>query len=531
MNYKEFCQTDDHALNIALALDFCKKNGVNELVFDKDTYILAPQRASERPLSISNHNVHNFVSIAMLIEDMQDFTVDGGGSTFICDGVMITSAILRSKNITLKNMTLCVKEHMRCEARVISTGEGYFDFEVTNDTQYRIREDGMLYFTNSYGQEDPYHYYIIVCRENDEKGFIPETVESFRKDISFEKIGERRIRLNNPLHMPEVGMRIILAPRTRYGTSIFAEHSKNTYIENVTVHTSYGMGVMAQLCENVSIDRLTVVANDGALHSANNDATHFCHCSGTVKVTNSFFEGMLDDALNVHGLYNLIERVDQKGILVRDMHPGSKGIAIYDPGYHITVMDQKLLIPMGKYTVSDVIMINAEYFYLTLAEGTVGITEGLVCEVNETYPEIIFEGNTVQHNRARGILLASRGKTSIKNNYFETSGVAVMFESSGDFWFEAGNTEDVTIEGNVFNRCGYAINSWGKGVIEICKRKAFDGENYYHGSIRVINNEFTNNVRPILIAHNTENVVFKGNEITNTVAPNEFTNCKNVIEE
>jgi len=531
MNYSNFNLTDDHSLNIALALDYCKKNGVTELTFPKDTYVLKPQRASERALSISNHTTHNFVSIAMLIEDMENFTVDGGGSTFVCDGVMITAAILRSKNITLKNMTLYVKEHMRAEATVTAVGEGYFDFEVTNDTEYYINNDGMLCFKNSYGQDDPYHYYIIVCRENDEKGYIPETVESFKKDITFEKLGERSMRLNNPLYMPEVGMRIILAPRTRYGTTIFAENSKNTAFENVTVHTSYGMGIMAQLCENVSIDRLAVSQKDGALHSTNNDATHFVHCTGTVKVTNSFFEGMLDDALNAHGLYNMVERVDEKGILVRDMHPGSKGIDIYNVGCHIAVMDQRLLIPIKTYTIADTLMINSEYFYLTLSEGTDGIKVGHVCEELEHTPDIIFEGNTVQNNRARGMLLAAHGKTVVRNNYFHTPGISVMFESSGDFWFEAGNTEDVLIENNVFDNCGYATGAWGKGIIEVKKRKDFDGENYYHKSITVVNNEFKDNARPMLIACNVENITFKGNTTNNIVSPNEFINCKNVVEE
>jgi hypothetical protein len=291
------------------------------------------------------------------------------------------------------------------------------------------------------------------------------------------------------------------------------------------------MGVMAQLCENISIDNITFVSKDGALHTANNDATHFMHCTGTVKVTNSFFEGMLDDALNVHGLYNMIERVDEKGILVRDMHPGSKGINIYNVGCHIAVMDQRLLIPIKTCTIDDVLMINSEYFYLTLAEGTDGIIEGLVCEELEHTPTVIFEGNTVQNNRARGVLLAAHGKIAIRNNYFHTPGIAVMFESSGDFWFEAGNTEDVTIENNVFDNCGYALGVWGKGVVEVKKRKEFDGENYYHKSISVINNEFKNNVRPLFIAHNVENAVFKGNTATNTVAPNEYANCKNITDE
>ncbi|MBE6583724.1 MAG: hypothetical protein E7649_01900 [Ruminococcaceae bacterium] len=530
MNYSQFNITDDHSLNIALAIDHCKKNNIDTLTFDNGTYLLKPQMASERACSISNHDVHEFTSIGMLIEDMENFTIDANGSTFICDGVMLSCAILNSKNITLKNMTLEARQHLRAEARVLEIGENSFIFEMTGDTGYYVK-NGMLYLTNDYGHDDMFHYYIVVCREGDESGYIPETVESFKKAVVFEDLGNNRISIKDAQYVPAVGSRILLAPALRHGTTVFAEKSKNIFLENVTVHTSYGMAVLAQMCENFYIDKLSVKAKGGLLHTTNNDATHFVHCSGLVKITNSYFEAMLDDALNVHGLYNLVEHVDDKGILVRDMHPGSKGIDIYRAGCHIAVMDQKLLIPMATYTIDDAVMVNSEYFYLTLREGTKGITRGLVCEELDHSPNVIFENNTVQNNRARGMLLASHGKTVVRNNYFHTPGISVMLESSGDFWFEAGNTEDIVIENNVFDNCGYALGAWGKAVIEIVARKAFDGENYYHKNITVVNNEFKNNVRPLIIAGNVENVTFKDNKITNTVAPNQYVNCKNVIDE
>ena len=126
MNYKEFQKTDDHALNIALAIEHCKRKGIRTLTFDKDTYVLRPQNASSRYLSISNHNVNEVTSVGFAIDGMQDFTIDGGGSTFICDGVMVTAAILHSQNVTFQNASFEVREHMRLETKVVANDDESF---------------------------------------------------------------------------------------------------------------------------------------------------------------------------------------------------------------------------------------------------------------------------------------------------------------------------------------------------------------------------------------------------------------------
>ncbi len=70
---------------------------------------------------------------------------------------------------------------------------------------------------------------------------------------------------------------------------------------------------------------------------------------------------------------------------------------------------------------------------------------------------------------------------------------------------------------------------WGKAVIETKVRNAFDGENYFHKSIVVRNNEFKDNVRQLLLAANVKRVEFTSNRVTNTVKENEYINCGEVI--
>lgn len=517
-------------LSLTLAIEECRREKKKELILPRGTYTLTPDHAPSRPMSISNHDTYGYTSVGLLLEDMEDFVLDGNGSTVIADGVMVTVGILRCANVTVKNLTLKALHTMRGEAVVTAHHEDGFEVRFTNDIDYVLR-DGWVYYRDPYGHEDRHHYYMIIGREGEEGRYLPETRETFRTDFTFEEVGERTLRLHNPPFVPEIGMRLIMAPGDRHGCTLFVEDSKNVQIEDVTVTSSYGMGLLAQISENVIVERMRIEPEEGTTYSTANDATHFVNCRGSVVVRDSFFDGMLDDALNVHGLYARIDRVDPTGLLVRDMHPGAKGQAIYRKGDQVAVMDKKLLIPTKTMTVSEVVPINADVTYLKVVESTEGVLPDMTLEELCGSPEVLFENNTVQHNRARGILLAGKKKTVIRNNLFRSPGASIMFESNGDYWYESGGVCDVLIEENTFESCGICLHAWGKSVITGSPRKEFDGKNYYHGTIAVERNRFIGCPRSLSRLANVKRVIFRDNEIDEILSPNVYTDCMTVEDD
>ncbi|MBR2353859.1 MAG: right-handed parallel beta-helix repeat-containing protein [Clostridia bacterium] len=520
----------DKALSLSLLLHQCLKEGKKSLTLKKDVYTLFPDCAPSRPISLSNHDAYGFTSIGICLEDLDGFVLDGNGSTILADGVMVSLAILRSANITVKNLTFEARNTMRGEAVVIAHHEDGFSVRYTNTVDYIVKND-WLYYRDPYGHEDRHHYYMIIAREGEDARYLPETAECFRTEYTFEDTGDRTVRLHNPPLVPEVGTLLIMAPGLRHGCTVFLENAKSIHLENITVHSSYGMGLLAQLSEDITVDGMTIRPKGDALYSTSNDATHFVNCRGTVTVKNSFFEGMLDDALNIHGLYARIEQVDEKGLLVRDMHPGAKGQSIYRKGCHVAVMDKRILCHDQILTVEDAIPLNADMTYLTFAESLYGIVPDMTLEDLDSSPKVYFEGNTVQYNRARGILLAGRKKTVIRKNHFKTPGASILFESNGDYWYESGGTTDVLIEDNHFEHCGYCVKTWGKAVIAASPRKEFDGKRYFHGTIAIRNNRFTQNVRALVRLANVTHAIFENNEIENTVAPNAYTDCLKVSDD
>lgn len=73
----------------------------------KGRYDLYPDQAPERELYVSNTAGTNSSvkdkKIGILVEDMQDVTIDGDGSELVFHGKMTEFAAINSENITFKN--------------------------------------------------------------------------------------------------------------------------------------------------------------------------------------------------------------------------------------------------------------------------------------------------------------------------------------------------------------------------------------------------------------------------------------------
>ena len=525
INYSQFNTTPDHAYNIALAIDYCKKNGVDGIKFEKDTYELSPKLAMTGTYCVSNHTLKDTVSTAFLIDGMENFTIDGGGSTFISDGVMVGFAIANSENITIKNLLYTVRNTLRMSAKVVSKTENDMEIAITNGQKYYI-EDGVLHFVDNFGHDDPNHFMMSINMDGSTK-YMNNVAQCFEKSMTFKDLENGNILLeNNPFDI-EVGTNFVITARARHGCNVLIDNSKNTTISDFSMRKSYAMGIVGQFSENITMSNIDVRCNDGEIFSLNADATHFISCTGKIKLTDSYFAGMLDDALNVHGIFTRIEDIDENGILVHDLHPMAKGFKLFNKGSKIAIMSPDTLIPKKEFNVLDVTFINDEYTYLTLDEKVPAEWIGDTVEELTMYPEIVFRNNTVEENRARGILLASKGDTLIEGNRFHTPGASILFESDGSYWYESGSVGNVVIKDNVFDDCNFTGGLWGNAVIVVGKRKAFDGKNFYHKHITVTGNKFTGNKMPPLFAANTEVI-----EFTSNISENEaiFTECGEIIE-
>ena len=530
MNYSAFNTTKDHAYNIRRALEYLRAHGENSLEFDRGVYEIYPDLASEGIYCTSNHGVNGFKRIAVLLKDMKDFTIDGGGSEFVMRGIINPIVVDSCENITIRNIKLSTPDSFTVDGEVTEVDEQGFSLRV--DTTQKLSTSTVPTGRLGVGEGDNLCYFHGFIEALPDKSKLRSGVGDFwmRPDYlcGIVKKDEKGydLRFTTPGYSPVKGNHIVLMSGRRDAACILLDHSRNIIIEDYTAYSGLGMGILAQKCENVSVSHMKTECKPDRYFSLNADATHFVNCRGRVSVTDSDFSGQLDDALNVHGVYTRILAVDGRVLTVKYMHSQAKGLDIFDKGDRIRIVSPDSLLPKGEYQVENLEILNNETTLLTL-DRPVEAIPGDDCENISWMPEVEFCGNHVAFNRARGILLASGARTVISGNYFNTSGGAILFESNGEYWFESGATNDVVITGNFFDNCHYG--SWSRAVIDAVPRaKAEDGR-FFHGRIEITGNRFVScHAAPIKL-DNVSEVIVRENLLEDTSADCGFVHCGRVV--
>ena len=516
VNFSQFNTSSDTGLNIKNALSFCKQNNVDTLLFDKGVYHINGSSVESLMLSISNHS-RGQRKIAFYLEDFSDFTIDFGGSEIILDDLMIAVVIKNCKNITLKNFSVYNQVTMSAEGIIYDIVEDGFKMKVTDNRSIFV-EDEKLYALGYNDEKNP--VFLMNVWDKDTSFLVPHVGDVGFGKFKFSQLGQFDFKVEAPEEeisrlKLKSGDRFSLQHRHRVSCGIHIDNSSNIKLFDYTIHNTSGMGVIAQNSKNIEIARMKVIPKLDECHTLNADATHFVHCSGLIHIHDSLFERQLDDAINVHGIYLRITEKHENSVVLKFMHWETTDIDIVKKGSVLATCDPLNLIPKKTYRVKDVKKLNLEeievFFEDDISDVLVGDNMDEVSEVCD----VIFENNICRYNRARSALLASSGKIILRDNYFESQGRTILFESCGNFWFESGGTRDVLITDNTFCNCNYvgAYNKSGAVIMAVDRKAISEGE-YFHKKIEISKNRFINCQSNQIYMNNVEHLILKDNEFT-----------------
>lgn len=548
---------------VVAAIEKCKNEGYNKIVFPKGTYHFYPTFAPEYFCEITN-NDNGLKRTSFPIIGFNNFEIDGNGSDFIYHGKMIPFIIEESTNITITNVNIDWEVPFALEGLVVANDEANSTFDIEVKTPYVV--DFERLYIKLEREDSPYEQkhgkrFAMWEHDNLEIGesifWDPKTMAPLYNTVQYnlpprgikaQELKKGLVRLKVKMKkLPPIGSVLVskgdyLQNRTSPAFRVFK--CKNTSFKNVNVYHAGAMGLIAERSEDFVLDGFNVKLREGSgrMITTTADATHFCNTKGTVIIKNCLFENMLDDATNVHGTYARVNKIiDDYTIAVETYHPHQNGYLFAEEGDLVQIINQHNLQPRTEnLTLKKVKRINEKIIHLTFdnpLNGKVSIYDGV--DNISWHAAAIIENNTVRNNRARSLLISTPRKVVIRNNYLSSQMATILMAGDLGLWNESGPNNDVLIENNVIENSLFGGNG-AKAIFfidpEYKDKQNMDGQ--YSRNIIIRNNTINTFDNSILSAKSVENLVFANNRITQTntyqpIFPNvdhiQLFNCKDVI--
>ena len=503
------------------------------LRFPEGRYEFHEKGAAVREYYISNHDQTNPKKVGIALEDMKNLTLDGQGSEFVFHGRMLPVSLLRSENCLLKNFSIDFENPHIAQVKIVENDpQDGIVFEPAPWVDYRIAKDSIF---EAYGEGWTMRHSWGIAFDGDTKHLVYNTSDIGCPTKGASEVAPRRIHAPGWKDARLVpGTVVAMRGWGRPTPGIFLSHDVNTTIENVKVHYAEGMGLLAQLCENITLEKFGVCLKgdaDPRYFTTQADATHFSGCKGKIVSCNGLYEGMMDDAINVHGTYlKVVKRVDDRTLVGRYMHGQSWGVEWGCPGDEVQFIRSNTMELVGKQ--NKIISIRpydkeqtegAREFLITFQEPVdqvINEQSGFGIENLTWTPEVLFSGNVIRNNRARGSLFSTPRKTIVENNLFDhTSGAAILLCGDCNGWFETGACRHVIIRKNRFVNALTNLFQFTNAVISIYPEipDLKGQQQYFHGGpeggIVIEDNEFETFDAPILYAKSVDGLVFRNNTI------------------
>lgn len=503
------------------------------LRFPEGRYEFHEKGAAVREYYISNHDQTNPKKVGIALEDMKNLTLDGQGSEFVFHGRMLPVSLLRSENCLLKNFSIDFENPHIAQVKIVENDpQDGIVFEPAPWVDYRIAKDSIF---EAYGEGWTMRHSWGIAFDGDTKHLVYNTSDIGCPTKGASEVAPRRIHAPGWKDARLVpGTVVAMRGWGRPTPGIFLSHDVNTTIENVKVRYAEGMGLLAQLCENITLEKFGVCLKEDAdprYFTTQADATHFSGCKGKIVSCNGLYEGMMDDAINVHGTYlKVVKRVDDRTLVGRYMHGQSWGFEWGCPGDEVQFIRSNTMELVGKQ--NKIISIRpydkeqtegAREFLITFQEPVdqvINEQSGFGIENLTWTPEVLFSGNVIRNNRARGSLFSTPRKTIVENNLFDhTSGAAILLCGDCNGWFETGACRHVIIRKNRFVNALTNLFQFTNAVISIYPEipDLKGQQQYFHGGpeggIVIEDNEFETFDAPILYAKSVDGLVFRNNTI------------------
>ncbi|MBP1593085.1 MAG: alpha-1,3-galactosidase [Bacteroidetes bacterium] len=502
------------------ALEACRKQPGSTLFFPKGRYDFWPQYTVEREYFESNTTDNNPKTLAVLLDSLHNFTLDGNGSSFVMHGRMQPITLDHCSDINLKGFTIDWDIPLTSQAKVLKVTPDYFEIEInTHESPYIIENNSLVFVGEGWKSK----FWSIMEFTSDTHLVAPNTGDRIGwRNYHAEEVSPGIVRLSDPsvaAFYPKVGNWLVLRHNERDHAGIFLYHSQRINLSQIDVYHSCGLGVLSQYSQDISFNKVRVVPNasKNRILSGHDDGFHFMGCSGIIRIEECEWAGLMDDPVNIHGTcVRIVDILSPTRIKCKFMHEQSQGMEWGRKNEKVGFIENQSMRTLGTGIMTSFEPLNKSEFIVELqAPIPNSLTVGVALENLSCTADVEIRNSFFGSCRARGLLVSTPGKVIIENNIFESSGSAILIAGDANQWYESGAVKDVLIRNNTFRYpCLSSVYQFCEAVISIFPEIPKPDIRYpFHSNIRIENNKFYLFDYPILYAKSVDGLSFINNTL------------------
>lgn len=486
------------------------------------TYSLTQAHTVRRDWPQSNTDVHPFRNYGVVLEGLNGVTLVSKEATLLCAGTLTPLAIVDCQRVTIDGIRIDWPRPTTSQATIVSSDGKTVVIRPHPETPLAVRDNRLYVVGGNSGAPSGDRWGghgIWAMMEWDPTTGCP-TYQ--RGDIggvptNAVDLGDGTIRASASGF--KAGNVMILRHDPRSHCGVLVHRSENVTFRHTQLHACCGLGYLFQHSKNLTLVDTHAIPRPGSgrLFSGHDDGFQISGCGGKVDIRGCSFAGLLDDPINVHGTYlDVIRRVDNRTLEVRFAQPQSQNQPWADAVDEVSFSNRANLLRTGSSKVTAWKLTSTSTGLLAFDRDLPAeVGKGWVTENMTMSPAVEVRDCKFLGNRARGLLITTPKPVLIENNFFQSSGAAILINGDCNGWFESGTVTDVLIRGNRFEDCLLANYQFCDGVISIIPTNA-KVEGPVHRNIRIEGNTFVMFDAPLLYARATEGLRFADNRIIRT---------------
>lgn len=468
---------------------------------------------SKRCTGLHAVNTSDALNVFVKIDGKKDITIDFGGAKLVFYGRIQPFLITDSDNITIKNVSVSYNRPPYTEFEVMERSDDYVLLRPLDKKCTFFVEDGYLIMTgenweNRLLHKEPHFFQAFDMQTREGKGLALAIVG---KEIELDPKYPFRVKQYIPSMCGEYlklegdiwdvwtkGSMLCYTHEQRNLSSVYTFDSNNITIDNYRIINGAGMGISTNHSSNIYINDLKLVFDEqsnGIIANAA-DTIHSIACSGDYVITNSIIEGMVDDGLNIHGVFCNFKSAENNIMYLKNKGHTSAYLGFFGEGEKIAVYNGPTMEKTAEYTVKSVEVLDKKNIKLELYETVGAHNEDDLVENLSTQTDITIK-NTRFGKANSHIRFQSRGKILVENCEI---GLPVLLTGDASYWFESSPVQDLTFKNVSFNTERAEIRLMPEVM-------PTEKEPYYHKNVKFIDCDFAAEI-PVHGGY-TDNIVFE----------------------